>query len=171
MYFDVELEYVHLRIRLHDDEYQPLAVDGLDEDRLALYMLAQRLSLTAGPLRLLDGGLPQAGVHGGHRRAQPEGGAGAGPRLNARWARCTSIRRAKGRVAAASGPVLSLLQVSEQRADSAARNRLRTSVPAQQAGGSRACPRRPLSGTSFTPKQSGERCEPPQKSSTCPPLL
>lgn len=57
MYFDVEWEHVFLRIRLHD-AYRPLAVDGLDEDRLALYMLAQRLSLTAGPLRLLDGDFP-----------------------------------------------------------------------------------------------------------------
>ncbi|MGW1494304.1 phosphotransferase family protein [Streptomyces sp. NPDC002402] len=57
MYFDVEWEHVFLRIRLHD-AYRPLEVDGLDEDRLALYMLAQRLSLTAGPLRLLDGDFP-----------------------------------------------------------------------------------------------------------------
>ncbi|GHF72305.1 aminoglycoside phosphotransferase [Kitasatospora xanthocidica] len=57
MYFDVEWEHVFLRIRLHD-AYRPLAVDGLDEDRLALYTLAQRLALTAGPLRLLDGGFP-----------------------------------------------------------------------------------------------------------------
>ncbi|WP_448316148.1 phosphotransferase family protein [Streptomyces sp. CO7] len=57
MYFDVEWEHVFLRIRLHD-AYRPLAVDGLDEDRLALYTLAQRLSLTAGPLRLLDGDFP-----------------------------------------------------------------------------------------------------------------
>jgi hypothetical protein len=33
-------------------------VAGLDEDRLALYLLVQRLSLTAGPLRLLDGDFP-----------------------------------------------------------------------------------------------------------------
>ncbi|MFC9621805.1 phosphotransferase family protein [Streptomyces sp. NPDC056930] len=57
MYFDVEWEHVFLRIRLHDG-YGPLGVDGLDDDRLALYMLAQRLSLTAGPLRLLDGDFP-----------------------------------------------------------------------------------------------------------------
>ncbi|MFB4196055.1 phosphotransferase family protein [Streptomyces carpaticus] len=57
MYFDVEWEHVFLRIRLHD-AYRPLEVDGLDEDRIALYMLAQRLSLTAGPLRLLDGDFP-----------------------------------------------------------------------------------------------------------------
>ncbi|SCF65509.1 hypothetical protein GA0115254_109632 [Streptomyces sp. Ncost-T10-10d] len=43
--------------RLHDG-YGPLGVDGLDDDRIALYMLAQRLSLTAGPLRLLDGDFP-----------------------------------------------------------------------------------------------------------------
>ena len=58
MHFDVEWEHVFLRIRLHDD-YARLAVSGLDEDRLALYMLAQRLSLTAGPLWLLDGDFPE----------------------------------------------------------------------------------------------------------------
>ncbi|WP_345534953.1 phosphotransferase family protein [Phytohabitans rumicis] len=57
MYFDVEWEHVFLRIRLGSD-YPRLAVNDLDEDRLALYMLAQRLSLTAGPLRLLDGDFP-----------------------------------------------------------------------------------------------------------------
>jgi hypothetical protein len=58
MYFDVEWEHVFLRIRLNAD-YRQLAVSDLDEDRLALYMLAQRLSLTAGPLRLLDGDFPR----------------------------------------------------------------------------------------------------------------
>ncbi|AGZ43313.1 phosphotransferase [Actinoplanes friuliensis] len=58
MYFDVEWEHVFLRIRL-GDSYAHLAVDDLDEDRLALYMLVQRLSLTAGPLRLLDGDFPR----------------------------------------------------------------------------------------------------------------
>ncbi|MFF2541764.1 phosphotransferase family protein [Kitasatospora sp. NPDC058063] len=58
MYFDVEWEHVFLRIRLNEADYRPLAADGLDEDRLALYALAQRLSLTAGPLRLLDGDFP-----------------------------------------------------------------------------------------------------------------
>jgi hypothetical protein len=56
-YFDVEWEHVFLRIRLHDD-YRHLAVDGLDEARLALYMLVERLSLTAGPLRLLESDFP-----------------------------------------------------------------------------------------------------------------
>ena len=58
MYFDVEWEHVFLRIRLGAD-YPRLAVDGLDEARLALYLLTQRLSLTAGPLRLLDSDFPQ----------------------------------------------------------------------------------------------------------------
>jgi len=57
MYFDVEWEHAFLRLRLHPD-YQLVAGDGLDEDRLALYMLTQRLSLTAGPLRILDSDYP-----------------------------------------------------------------------------------------------------------------
>jgi hypothetical protein len=57
LYFDVEWEHVFMRIRLGGD-YERLAVSGLDENRLVLYMLAQRLSLTAGPLRLLDGDFP-----------------------------------------------------------------------------------------------------------------
>ncbi|CAM5566858.1 aminoglycoside phosphotransferase [Streptomyces canarius] len=64
MYFDVEWEHVFLRIRL-GDAYGPLAVAGLDEDRLALYLLAQRLSLTAGPLRLLDGEFPDRAAMAG----------------------------------------------------------------------------------------------------------
>jgi hypothetical protein len=58
MYFDVEWEHVHMQIRLHDDWARTVGVDGLDEHRLALYMLTQRLSLTAGPLRLLDSDFP-----------------------------------------------------------------------------------------------------------------
>lgn len=65
MYFDVEWEHVFLRIRLSESDYRPLAADGLDEDRLALYALAQRLSLTAGPLRLLDGDFPARGAMAG----------------------------------------------------------------------------------------------------------
>jgi hypothetical protein len=57
MYFDVEWEHVFLRIRLHPD-YRYVTTDGLDEDRLAFYMLTQRLSLTAGPLRILEGDIP-----------------------------------------------------------------------------------------------------------------
>jgi hypothetical protein len=49
---------VFLRLRHPDSHYRRLAVEGLDEDQLALYTLTQRLSLTAGPLRLLDGDFP-----------------------------------------------------------------------------------------------------------------
>lgn len=57
MYFDVEWEHVFMRLRLHPD-YRYVAVAGLDEERLALYMLVERLSLTAGPLRLLETDYP-----------------------------------------------------------------------------------------------------------------
>lgn len=58
LYFDVEWEHAFLRLRHTSSQYQQLTVDGLDEDRLALYKLTQHLSLTAGPLRLLDGDFP-----------------------------------------------------------------------------------------------------------------
>lgn len=61
MYFDVEGERVLLRIRLHDGHRSletPPQAQHLAETRLALHLLAQRLSLTAGPLRLLDGDFP-----------------------------------------------------------------------------------------------------------------
>ncbi|MFF4083447.1 phosphotransferase [Streptomyces sp. NPDC001777] len=58
LYFDVEWEHVFLRLRHTADQYRQLTADGLDEDRLALYGLTQHLSLTAGPLRLLDGDFP-----------------------------------------------------------------------------------------------------------------
>jgi hypothetical protein len=58
MYFDVEWEHAHMQIRLDDDWAKTVGVGGLDEDRLALYLLTQHLSLTAGPLRLLDGDFP-----------------------------------------------------------------------------------------------------------------
>ncbi|MFI6736151.1 phosphotransferase family protein [Nonomuraea sp. NPDC050451] len=57
MFFDAEWEHVFLRIRFHE-HYERLRVDGLDEGRMRLYALAQHLSLTAGPLRLLDGDFP-----------------------------------------------------------------------------------------------------------------
>ncbi len=57
LYFDVEWEHVFLRIRLNDD-YRLVAAAGLDPRRMAFYLLAQRLSLVAGPLRLLDGEFP-----------------------------------------------------------------------------------------------------------------
>lgn len=58
MYFDVEWEHAHMQIRLDDDWAKIAGVDDLDEDRLALYLLTQHLSLTAGPLRLLDSDFP-----------------------------------------------------------------------------------------------------------------
>jgi hypothetical protein len=57
MFFDVEWEHVFLRIRF-GRHYRLLQRAGLDERRLALYTLAMRLSLVAGPLRLLDGDFP-----------------------------------------------------------------------------------------------------------------
>ncbi|MFH8553656.1 phosphotransferase [Streptomyces celluloflavus] len=57
MYFDVEWEHVFLQLRF-GDWYTALARPGLDPRRLDLYMLAMRLSLVAGPLRLLDGDFP-----------------------------------------------------------------------------------------------------------------
>ncbi len=58
MYFDVEWEHVFMQIRLHEQWAPLVGVDALDADRMALYMLTQRLSLTAGPLRMLDGDFP-----------------------------------------------------------------------------------------------------------------
>jgi hypothetical protein len=58
MYFDVEWEHAHMQVRLGRDWATTVGVDDLDEDRLALYMLAQRLFLVAGPMRLLDGDFP-----------------------------------------------------------------------------------------------------------------
>jgi hypothetical protein len=58
MYFDVEWEHAHMQVRLGRDWASTVGVDDLDQERLALYMLAQRLFLVAGPLRLLDGDFP-----------------------------------------------------------------------------------------------------------------
>lgn len=57
-YFDVEWEHAYLQIRLDHDWAGAVGVDGLDQDRLALYLLTQHLSLIAGPLRLLDSDFP-----------------------------------------------------------------------------------------------------------------
>jgi hypothetical protein len=58
MYFDAEWEHAHMQVRLGRDWAAAVGVGDLDEDRLALYMLAQRLFLVAGPMRLLDGDFP-----------------------------------------------------------------------------------------------------------------
>ncbi|GAA2432316.1 phosphotransferase [Streptomyces macrosporus] len=57
MFFDVEWEHVFLRLRF-GERYPALSQPGLDPARLDLFMLAMRLSLVAGPLRLLDGDFP-----------------------------------------------------------------------------------------------------------------
>lgn len=57
-YFDVEWEHVHMQVRMGRDWARTVGADDLDQDRLALYMLAQRLFLVAGPMRLLDGDFP-----------------------------------------------------------------------------------------------------------------
>jgi len=60
MFFDVEWEHAFLRIRF-DEHYRWLKLPQrscLDEQRLVFYTLAMRLSLAAGPLRLLDGDFP-----------------------------------------------------------------------------------------------------------------
>jgi hypothetical protein len=58
MFFDIECEHVFLRLRFGPLYHQVLARADLDERRMALYTLAMRLSLVAGPLRLLDGDFP-----------------------------------------------------------------------------------------------------------------
>ncbi|MGV9350482.1 phosphotransferase [Streptomyces spiralis] len=57
MFFDVEWEHVFLQLRF-GEQYPALSRPGLDPARLDLFMLAMRLSLVAGPLRLLDGDFP-----------------------------------------------------------------------------------------------------------------
>ncbi|WP_328624028.1 aminoglycoside phosphotransferase family protein [Streptomyces sp. NBC_00353] len=57
MFFDVEWEHVFLQLRF-GDQYPAMSRPGLDPPRLDVYMLAMRLSLVAGPLRLLDGDFP-----------------------------------------------------------------------------------------------------------------
>ncbi|KAB1988235.1 phosphotransferase [Streptomyces triticiradicis] len=64
MHFDIEWEHAFLQIRF-GEFYPVLARPGLDPRRLDLYRLAMRLSLVAGPLRLLDGDFPdRALMHG-----------------------------------------------------------------------------------------------------------
>jgi hypothetical protein len=50
-YFDIEWEYVFLKIRFREN-YAALAADDLDPDRMRFYQLAHHLSLVAGPLRI-----------------------------------------------------------------------------------------------------------------------
>ncbi|CAN3979961.1 aminoglycoside phosphotransferase family protein [Kitasatospora purpeofusca] len=62
MHFDVEWEHVILRIRFGDHYPSLGGTEGLDRHRLDLYGLTIRLSLVAGPLRLLDGDFPHRAV-------------------------------------------------------------------------------------------------------------
>lgn len=57
LYFDVEWEHVFLDLRF-GPHYDTLRAPDLDEDRVRLYRLAMHLSLVSGPLRLLDGDIP-----------------------------------------------------------------------------------------------------------------
>jgi hypothetical protein len=57
MHFDLEWEHAFMRIRFGAASAQLEPAD-LDENRLRLYTLCLRLSLIAGPLRLLDGDFP-----------------------------------------------------------------------------------------------------------------
>jgi len=57
MHFDLEWEHAFLRLRF-GAAYEHLRPPGLDEHRMRLYTLCLRLSLIAGPLRLLDGDFP-----------------------------------------------------------------------------------------------------------------
>jgi hypothetical protein len=60
MFLDVEWEHVFLELRF-GPHYAVLAeghIKELDQQRLALYRLAIRLSLVDGPLRLLEGDFP-----------------------------------------------------------------------------------------------------------------
>jgi hypothetical protein len=57
MYFDIEWEHVFLARRF-GEHYARLKRPDLDPARLRFYLLAMRLSLVAGPLRLLDGDFP-----------------------------------------------------------------------------------------------------------------
>jgi hypothetical protein len=51
-YFDAEWEHAFLRLRFGPAGYRRLGLPAVDETRVALYDVAQRLSLIAGPLRI-----------------------------------------------------------------------------------------------------------------------
>ena len=57
-YFDVEWEHAFLRLRFTPDELGLLGLPAPDEARVALYLLAQRISLIEGPLRIADTDFP-----------------------------------------------------------------------------------------------------------------
>jgi len=51
-YFDVEWEHAFLRIRFKPAHLAAMCLGPRDEDRVAFYVLAQRISLIEGPLRI-----------------------------------------------------------------------------------------------------------------------
>jgi hypothetical protein len=57
MHFDIEWEHAFMAFRF-GSMYKHLRPTGLDPSRLNLYTLCLRISLIAGPLRLLDGDFP-----------------------------------------------------------------------------------------------------------------
>lgn len=57
-FFDVEWEHAFLRIRFKAAPYRLLGLAAPDEARVSLYLLAQRISLIEGPLRIADTDYP-----------------------------------------------------------------------------------------------------------------
>jgi hypothetical protein len=51
-YFDVEWEHAFLRLRFRPGDYRLLDLPEPDEARVAFYLLAQRIALIEGPLRI-----------------------------------------------------------------------------------------------------------------------
>jgi hypothetical protein len=57
-YFDVEWEHAFLRLRFDPAHYRLLGLAAPDEARVSFYLLAQRISLIEGPLRIGDTDYP-----------------------------------------------------------------------------------------------------------------
>jgi hypothetical protein len=57
-FFDVEWEHAFLRIRFEPALYRLLEPAEPDEARVSFYLLAQRISLIEGPLRIADTDYP-----------------------------------------------------------------------------------------------------------------
>jgi hypothetical protein len=57
-FFDVEWEHAFLRLRFKTERYRQLLLPAPDEARVSFYLLAQRISLIEGPLRIADTDYP-----------------------------------------------------------------------------------------------------------------
>jgi hypothetical protein len=57
-FFDVEWEHAFLRMRFKPAGYRQLGLPAPDEARVSFYLLAQRISLIEGPLRIADTDYP-----------------------------------------------------------------------------------------------------------------